>query len=499
MRYFKFICDVICYENGESTVGRSNDGFDLLRLKEASKDAVDKVLKNVEKLEHFFDCWCDDDSIKHQYTPDELFNRFCYKRPADLKAPTAYEPGKIPIENQFDLNVFRDCIHSYNTKGRDFPVHRRVLLYAFSIYRQNENSITEAEFERRIRIVNNLIQNSTNEMVDSKARNTMPKILEDTRNIILNGIDRFKSSAFNTNQFNEEQEKVDGIDRVESSAFNTHQFNEEQAKVEFVNQNSDKEDLLFELEDHPLLYGQIGIVGTENIHLAKRFISLFTCDKKKIAYALMAKGDYGQTERNGHRRQYGSDNNSSWEALFHRSTNKGFDKTKRILKQLLETNESFSDDILKGIAETYCSVCEDNHEYPFNYYYIKYELSESYGKLRNKNIAENPYNYVVLNTKSYLSVNSYCPYLNAVKKLLDSSNTDGVPQLILDDYGQRLNVGSCHIYSKNNSFEWHFDGVESPVYSFISQNTNGIDTEDRIEKLKNILKNAFAKSGLTES
>lgn len=485
LRYFKFICDVICYENGDSTVGRSNDEFKLLEEYfsatkndsevsppenengEGSGRKKTSSNENIKTLERFFDCWCN--------LPADWFNNIFYKRSdndTELSQNYTTQLCRIPVEESFDVNIFKDCLCYYGKESNKFPLYRMVLLYAIIIYLQNKDKVTETDFKRRLRVINNLIQNSKNEISDRVENNRMQAILKVTKEIILHDLKGVKTA---------------------NAHFNGYQFSEEIVKAEYLENNRDMADLLFELEDHPLLYGQIGIVGTENIHLAKRFISLFTCDKKKIAYALMANGDYGQTERNGRRRQYGSDNNSSWEALFHRSTNKGFDKTKRILKQLLETNESFSDDILKEIAETYCRDCEENHEYPFNYYYIKYELSESYGKLRNKNMDENPYTFVVLTTPKYISVNSYCPYLNAAKKLLDSSKIDGSRKLILDDYGQRLNVESCHIYSKNNSFEWWFDCVESPVYSFISQNANGIDTEDRVEKLKKSIEKYICK------
>lgn len=56
LRYFKFICDVICYHQNESPVGRSNDEFDLLQRYFSLKcpDAV----KNIETMESFLDCWC---------------------------------------------------------------------------------------------------------------------------------------------------------------------------------------------------------------------------------------------------------------------------------------------------------------------------------------------------------------------------------------------------------------------------------------------------------
>ena len=59
LRYFKFVCDIICYRNGESPQAYSSDIFDLLQ-QYFSLESSD-VVNNVETLEKFFDCWCDID------------------------------------------------------------------------------------------------------------------------------------------------------------------------------------------------------------------------------------------------------------------------------------------------------------------------------------------------------------------------------------------------------------------------------------------------------
>ena len=56
LRYFKFICDVICYRLDKSPLGRSNDEFDLLQMYFSSKGP--DALKNIQTMESFFDCWC---------------------------------------------------------------------------------------------------------------------------------------------------------------------------------------------------------------------------------------------------------------------------------------------------------------------------------------------------------------------------------------------------------------------------------------------------------
>ena len=451
LRYFKFICDVICYHNNESTMGRSNDEFDLLQKYFSSK--CSDAIKNIKTMERFFDCWCD---IPGYNSPTDFLKSFMSNK---------HEKDKILIESRYDLNIFEDCLHSYSDRTgriRQFPLNRIVLLYAIIVYLKNVDKVTETEFRRRIRIVNNLIQNSEDEVSDRTDRNRMPAILAEAAAVILTG-------------------KID--DSIENS-FNVSQLLEEKEKITFLEDNLDNSDILFELEDHFLLYGQIGIVGLDNLAYAKRFESLFKCSLDKVDCAMMAIGDYGQVERNKWRYQYGSTYQYAWNELFHRSANFGFKNTRDILISLLKTNENFSDEILKKIADEFVQECESNKLYPFRYYYIKYKEFRpgQYGKMHNNSIKNNPYLFLVMQTKTQLSQNSYYPYLKVVA---DS-------HLSKDNMGQRLIYGDEYITCTNNSYLRKKNEDDLLVDTIdIPHNVEGIDTEDRIEILKSYIKANF--------
>ena len=451
LRYFKFICDVICYRQNESPLGRSNDEFDLLQRYFSSK--CPDAIKNIETLERFMDCWC---KIPRYASPTDFLKSFMSNK---------HEQGKILVESRFSLNIFEDCLHAYSDKTgriRQFPLNRIVLLYAITTYLQNVDKVTEDDFRRRIRIVNNLIQNSEDEVSDRTDRNRMPAILAEADAIILTG----------------------GIDESIENNFNVSQLTEEKEKISFLETNPTMEDILFELEDHFLLNGQIGIIGLENLTYTSRFESLFKCSLDRIDCALMAIGDYGQVERNKWRYQYGSTYQDAWTALFHRSANSGFENTKKILISLLATNEEFSNEILKKISDDFLQECENNNVFPFRYYYIKYREYRpgSFGKMHNNAAAENPYMFLVMQTRTQLSQNSYYPYL----KVADGSH------LSKDDMGQRLIYGDEHIICNNSSYQRRRNEDDSVVETIIvPQNEDGIDTEDRITILKNYIKANF--------
>lgn len=62
------------------------------------------------------------------------------------------------------------------------------MLYTFLTYLLNKEKISDADFRRRIRIVNNLVTNSGNaELINSESRNNgnqIPDMLEQVDNII---------------------------------------------------------------------------------------------------------------------------------------------------------------------------------------------------------------------------------------------------------------------------------------------------------------------------
>lgn len=448
LRYFKFICDVICYRQGESPLSRSNDEFDLLQRYFSSK--CPDAIKNIEIMERFFDCWC---NIPGYDSPTSFLKSFMSNK---------HEKGKILVESRFNLNIFEDCLHAYSDKSgriRQFPLNRIVLLYAITTYLQNTDRVTETDFVRRIRIVNNLILNSEDEVSDRTDRNRMPAILAEADAIILTGL----------------------IDDSIENNFNVSQLLEEKEKITFLEANPELADTLFKLEDHYLLSGQISIVGLENLVYTNRFESLFKCSLDKIDCAMMAIGDYGQVERNKWRYQYGSTFQYAWNELFHKSANAGFDNTKNILVSLLATNEEFSNEILQKIADDYMQECEKNNLYPLRYYYIKYRVFRpgAYGKMSNNAMTTSPYLFSVMQTKTQWSQNTYMPYLKAA----DDAH------LSRDDMGQRLIYGDEHIICTNNSYLRRKNEGEVIVDTIsIAQNEDGIDTEDRITVLKDYIK-----------
>ena len=445
LKYFQFICDIICYQNDESPQGKSKDEFSLLQRYFTGDQ--DQVMKHVSMLESFFDCW---NRIDGYPNPTSFLQ--------SIMSHT-HEEGKILVEPSDKVDIFEDCLHSYADRSgrtRLFPLNRIVLLYAVICYLQNTEKVTENQFRRRIRIINNLILNSADEISDRSDRNRIPAILKQVDAIILTG-------------------KPD--DTIDNN-FNVNQLAEEKAKEQYLSEHPEQAETLFKLEDHPNLYGQISIIGLEHIEYTDRFYSLFACNLDEIDRAMMSIGNYGQMGRMKWRHQFASSRmKSAWDGLFHRSANYGFENTSRILNDLLAKRETFSNESLREITAAFISECEEKGEYPWRYYYVKYPVFRpgSYGKLSNDNPHTMPYMYYVMQTRTQWSSNTYMPFL----KEADPSH------LSREMNGQRLIYPEVHIVCENDAYLVRDNNTEEVLERIpILQNEEGIDIEDRIIKLK---------------
>lgn len=451
LRYFKFICDIICYHEGSSPQGRSYDEFFLLN-KYFSKD-VENIESHIDTLEQYFDCWC---SLENGLTPKSFLEQFISNN---------HEPGKIQFRG--DIDIFADCLNSFaesTGRNRRFPLNRVVILYAIISYllHKEEKGISCEQFARRLRIVNNLVRNSEDEVSDSELRssgNRLPAILNQVDSIIIDG----------------------NVDKAIDKSFNVAQLEEEAEKYVWVDEHPDLAEKLYELEDHQLLFGQVGIIGLDNIDYADRFTELFTCDLDLVDTALMSFGNYSQRERNNWRYQFGTSNTrvqKAWQDLFHKSANYEYDRTKDTLKRLLESSESFSNDILKKVVSDYLAACEEKKEFDIRYYYVKYRNFRpcSYGKYYWKDFSNHPYRLLVMQTGQQISQNSYQPFLHAV---------DHSEALSKDNYGDRIIRDDLYIVCDDSAYVVKKVEDQTEVERLdILQNENGVDIEDRIQKFK---------------
>lgn len=462
LRYFIFICNIICYKNGGSP--KTNDEFDLIdnfftikgENEEERNESKNRIKENVDILEKYFDCWLDENGKSIDVA--NFFKEFSSNEHAEGK-----------IKTDYNINLFEYCLHNYadiiGKNKRKFTLNQIILLYTFITYRQNLSIVKEDDFRRRLRIINNLILNSSDQISDSEERqggNRLPAILRQVDSILLKGIIA-EPKAIGAN-------------------FNPNQLQEEKEKLEWTKDNPSIAESLYALEDHPLLYGQISILGLENPEYFERFKSLFNCDWDLVDCALFTIGDYKQSEeRKKWRYQLGSsmEGGFAWKTLFHRSDNlKGFDNTKAILKKILSQKQDFSNESLSDFISEYLKECENTNQYPWIYYYVKYPIfrNKRYGKYCWIDFEKSPYVFITIYTQQKLSQNSYNPFLKEISEKVYREH-NGNYLFISDDISLIENQNSYTVINNDEN-----ESVNKVFY--INQNAAGIDTENRIEKMK---------------
>ena len=461
LRYFIFICNIICYKNGSSP--KTSDEFELVKEfftigdnEEQIDQCRAQVIQNALTLESFFDCWLEN---KKSIPIQSFFETFSSKE---------HSIGRI--KTNYNVNLFEDCLKNYadiiGKNRRRFTLNQIILLYAFVIYRQNLTSVSQEQFSRRLRTLNNLILNSSDQISDSEDRqggNRLPAILRQVDSIILEGIIADSEAV--------------GIN------FNPSQLEEERIKLAWTLNNPEKAELLFALEDHELLYGQISVVGLEHPEYFERFESLFRCNWDLVDCALFTFGDYKQKERNGWRYQLGSSMSDgfAWKTLFHKSENLiGFDNTKSVLNELLMQEHIFTDEYLKKTIDNYTTECENHKQYPWIYYYIKYNVfrPERYGKYWWNDFENSPYVFTTIFQRQKVSENSYNPFLKAVNDIVWREHWGNRIYLSEKEFLRETQTSYRVISNDKN---------EDVLMEFtITQNESGVDTENRIEKMKSI-------------
>ena len=459
LRYFRFICDVVRFENGDGPTPGDWDESDLLDYFFGPR-----FQENRSTLELYFDCWC---------------------KPAGFDSPTAFiqhwftdhhENSKILLHVPGGKDLFGYCLRTYGTyKGRTpvFSLSQMILLYAVIQYLLNSGKITAPEFFTRMRIIRNLVQNSTEEIRLSGKR--MTALLKHTRHIM----------------------KTGDVAQDRPNTFSHFQFEEEKNKMDWLNNNLDKAEALYALEDHPLLYGQISILGTDHIDRASAFCSLFSdnCDRDKISCALMAMGFYPQQEKEVWKYQFGCSSDDSWKALFHHSEQrKGWENTQKALRLLLSKRDTFDDTLLDQIAKKYLKTRENEKSYDFGYYYVKYPAfrNSPHGKYYHYP-DKDPFLYLVMQTPQLPSTSTYDPFLwEAGGGSLSCPYTMKTYLVYKGDLKYNGGIAQeCRIYSRKDGFSFREPpkgrndqkGTKGLWFLKISQE-NGVDSEDRIEVLK---------------
>lgn len=449
LRYIRFISDIIGYQNGETEIA---DEFEIIE-KRFSK-ACPKAKSNMEKLKSTFDIWVNCDIAT-------FFNSFI--------SIIQHEEGKILMEVS-NANLFGDCCRTYGLRaGRRplFSLGQTLMLYAFTIYLLHQRDVSEDEFRHRIRIVNNLVKNSSNEI----RSDNMNVLLQHVKTIILKG-------------------------EILTGGFQTTQVEEELVKQEWIKSNPEMAETLFRLEDHKYLNGYIRAVTgekLEHVDWCDRFYSLFECDLALVNNALLSIGDY--FEKDAWRYQIGTPNPrlalGVWRGLFSPTRlEKGLCI---VLQDLLSKHDTFTNDVLQSIIDDYIQSVEEK---PIRYYLVKYPQMQKnrwsdeyrFGKYYWRQHGEKrreTYHVLMMATEWSMSGMNYDIFLKTLFELGGGADAG----LDLGDYSySRYNEGVDKLKMSNGNYLTLVNDVykvHNANDELLDEHTinqeDGIDIEDRVE------------------
>lgn len=381
--------------------------------------------------------------------------------------------------NNPQVNLFRKCVetYGYEDKKNSFSVGEQLMLYAF-IYMSFNNSVDTKKFRFLRNIFSSSEDQLRNEYLGSFLYNDIELISDKFETILSDG--KF----------------------TESSKLSRRQCNEEKEKQGLIKNNEDLKSIVYRLEDHHLLRGNISIFNFDSsiIYLANKFREVFKSgrDYFSISNAMLTISDYSQ--QYGSLRRYGNKTTSTWRDLLTQSENrKGFDNTKEIFLTYLNKLED-SKITNESIILEYLNTHESNQDLPkpFSYYKIKYpsftfwKENQTNGFYHWRNYDNKHYDCYMLFRKQF-NGRHWIPFLlelNERNEYCTIENYGDPIQYTKDDLILMIhNTNEGYKFASTDDFSE--DRLNSLIQSgalnedgvlLVDQDEQGFDIEDRIEK-----------------
>lgn len=353
LRYLEFVTEVCEWSD---PVFQSASGLPLVkRAERIFGDANPSSDEHLEFLFSAFDAWVDRDIPA---TFNQLFGRSSEPNAGESKLPLFFRDT--------DVNLFESCCKSYGLRsggGRQFTFGQTVVLLAVLLHATH----TTEDFPRRMRVLRNLIEGSTVEMRAER----MPRLIADTKRLIL-----------------------DGVMPEPGNGFSLPQIDDERAKQLFLAASPEIEKVLNELEDHQLLRGSLNGFELDAAKLERRaeaFREVIRSDElwSDVAGALLTIGEYerarGRDPQNTRSFQFVTPDKAYrdvWRVLLTGATRNGLEPTSRVLADFLDNiglRPSILGETLRDMQSGWLAEREATAEFDWRYYMVKYSDMRSGG------------------------------------------------------------------------------------------------------------------------
>lgn len=454
LSFFWYITDLLIIKNKLSLDDKY--WLNVIRVVYQNEDNVDFLFKCIEIFEQL------------ETDNPSYFENLLYIQEEDFSV----EKTRI-FFNSADANLFRKCVRTYGYKDgktNNFSVAEQLMLYAF-IYMSLEKEEVDAN---KFRLLRNLFASS-----DDQLRNEyLPTFLYKDVELLI------------------EENKLS-----QQSKLSKRQLEEETIKTSLIESSPGLEYVIYKLEDHYLLRGNISIVGiSEDMSpISLKFLELFQQgrDYGKISLAMLTFGNYAQKYRSY--RRFGTRSVSVWRELFTQSEARlGFENTSAVLLKYLDKKSNDPSNTDEQIIDQYFEDYEEQPSKPkdFIYYYIKYESFRFWYDRQTSGFYdwrdENKLYEVTMLFKTNYRGRSWCPFLLSLHRLIPNSQLENFYSDLQVSYGEMI----FSIRTVNIGFQVKGLSDEASQFSesliqggrlnadsalIIPQNEEGIDLEDRIE------------------
>ncbi|MGP4802151.1 DUF262 domain-containing protein [Agrobacterium cavarae] len=271
-----------------------------------------------------------------------------------LESATSSMPGKLPIYRA-DLDLFGQCCKTYSRSGnpRQFGWPETLLLYAFIVHRMEDT----ADFERRLRILRNLIEASTNEL----RLDLMPGLIKD--------IDTLMATP-------------DVRKALVLTTFNAGQRVHELKKIDILQREPAKTEAMWRLEDHHLLRGSLVAFDLDSdlaTFNARQAMFKQCFDSRELwpdlATGLLAIGNYSRLK--GSRFYFGSGLETSWREVLTGRNHIEASETRRVLANLLDKLSQSSTDpkaTIVNIVDSFLTTGPGIAGHDWRRYMVRYAM-----------------------------------------------------------------------------------------------------------------------------
>ncbi len=453
IRFINYISDILAYKQGLPFVEINH-----------STEETKGIYQNEGNLIFLFDVL--DCIVELHNSNPNFWNDTFYM------AKDEFALGKTRLFfQQTQINLLEKCLYSYSGSNSGFSFPEQLLLFGVIIHLLKKTS----HFSKAARIIRNLVANSENELRDA------------TIGLNFIGVEQFVQYF-----------KFDNLVH-----FKRDQIKEEEDKYNYINQNSSAEAHIYLLEDSDIFRGCISIFDLDEKFISRKgtFMSIFDedlilSDFLNRSNLLLSFGDYSQAE--GNHKNLLACRRNIWRRFL---TTPGFNKiqitkkTKNVLMSCLDffcANSSVS--IHQYTDNTLLAY--ENKPKDWIYYFLKY-----YGFRENCNQGYfywgdvSHYPMYKMKEKQFNGYH-WDPFLSEIKKKLNTKalELDNGRQMTITIGDEMLQI-ECHSkcflikeVAGPTAIESTFaklvkdEIISNEGWLLISQNTDKIDTEDRVEK-----------------